>query len=171
MLFREITLHDYKRPMRERLESRKYCGPYKWTPSLPGKGRAFYQSSKKLACDRNGSTFDLRLEYANDHLDDHGYGSLSRINGYYYDRFEDETLVPIIARLPHGRGFLAGYTAGGGMFAGIAPEVYTDLEDACRAAHSEAEHWAEKNRESSEESEETEEDESEEDESEDLEEL
>jgi hypothetical protein len=26
-MFNQITLLDYKRPLRERLESRKYCGP------------------------------------------------------------------------------------------------------------------------------------------------
>lgn len=147
-MFAEIILHDYKAPLAKRLESRRYCGPYRWRPAKPGNGRGFYQHSRHLAC--GDSTFDLRLELANDHLSDHGYGSLSRIDGYYADNFQDCTLTPIVARLPHGRGFLAGWTMGTGMIARLAPDIHETIEDAARAAHSEAERDAERQREAEE---------------------
>lgn len=34
-LFDTITMLDYMRPLRERMESRKVCGPYTWSPSPP----------------------------------------------------------------------------------------------------------------------------------------
>lgn len=141
------AVHDFKRPMQERLKAREHVGPYYWTPAAPGGGRGFYQASKGLACDRSGSTFDLRLEVANDHLGD---SRLRWIDGYYCDRFESDTLQPIIARLPRGRGFLAGWTMGAGMCACVELDVYATVEEAARAAHDLAERDAEKQRESEE---------------------
>lgn len=135
------AVHNFSRPLRERLNSREHVGPYYWTPSEPGKGRGFYQASHGLAC--GDSTFRLRLDYANDHLS----GSrLSRINGYYCDEFQDQTLVPIIARLPHGRGFLAGWTMGANMAACVDSTIYDSEHDAALAAHDMAERDAEKER-------------------------
>ena len=137
------AVHDFSVPMRKRFASREHVGPYCWTPTTPGKGRGFYQSSDGLRCDKAGSTFDLRLELANDHL--HG-ARLSSINGYYCDRNEDQTLTPIIARLPRGRGFLAGWTMGNGMAASIGADIYATAEDAAYAAHSMAGYDAEESR-------------------------
>lgn len=138
------AVHDFTKPMVERLKSRQYTGPYYYSPATPGGGRGFYQSSKGLYCASHGSTFDLRLEDANDHLT----GRLSQINGYYTDdTFEGDTLQPIVARLPHGRGFLAGWTMGRGMCASIELDIYETIEDAARAAHSLAESDAEKEQE------------------------
>jgi hypothetical protein len=140
-MFHEITMLNYSRSLKERREARKTCGPYRWTPTEPGKGRSFYQASKSLTCDPHGSSFDLRLELANDHLKD---SRLSRLNGYYTDQFYDTTLTPIIARLPHSRGFLAGWTMGNGMCAALATEVFATAEEAAHAAHGEAECEAER---------------------------
>ena len=146
-MFTEITLIDYARPLKARAEARRCVGPYRWTPAKPGNGRGFYQASKGLYCDPRGSSFDLRLEEANNYLG----GRLSQINGYYCDRDGDgDTLQPIIARLPHGRGFLAGWTMGAGMCASLDAYVYETPEDAAHAAHSMAENDAEKNREAEE---------------------
>ena len=136
-MFNEITLINYARPLADRAKARKSVGPYRWRPSQPGKGRGFYQASGQgLACDARGSTFDLRLELANDHLS----GSRrSNINGYYCDAFGDGTLTPIIARLPKGRGFLAGWAMGAGMCASLDADIYETPEEAARAAHSMAE--------------------------------
>lgn len=140
------AVHDFSRPLHERLQQREYTGPYYWNPSKPGTGRGFYQSSHGLWCDKRGSTFDLRLEFANEHL---GRTRLSHINGYFSDLDgEGDTLQPIIARLPHGRGFLAGWTMGAGMCAAIDSDIHETIEDAARAAHDMAERDAEKNRES-----------------------
>ena len=144
MIFQEIILHDFTVPLRKRLENRKLCGPYHWTPSEPGKGRGFYMASTGLACAKHGSGFDLRLEWANDILRGN---RLSHVMGYYCDEDSDgETLQPIVARLPHGRGFLAGWTMGAGMCASLDATIWDDIEDAAREAHRMAERDAERER-------------------------
>lgn len=141
-----IYIHNFRRPLRERLKSRQHVGPYMWKPATPGCGRGFYISQHLLSCDENGSTFDLRLSLANDHLP--SYYRLARINGYYCDRDGNgDTLKPIVARLPHNRGFLAGWYMGLGMCASVDGKVYQDAESAAFAAHSMAEYDAEKSRE------------------------
>jgi hypothetical protein len=137
-MFHNIKMIDYRKPLRERLESRKHCGPYIWEPAKVGNGRCFYQG-KGFEMDRHGSSFRLRIEEANEYLD-------SRINGYYADNFQDTVMVPIIARLPHSRGFLAGWTMGSGMLASIDATIYDEPKDAAMAAHSMAEYDAERNR-------------------------
>ncbi len=141
-MFSNIVMINYARPLAERAALRKVVGPYRWTPSAPGKGRIFYQSGKGLEC--GDSTFRLRLEWANDHLK----GSrLSDTNGYYCDPHCDgDTLQPIIARLPHGRGFLAGWTMGENMAACLDATIYRDEETAAYAAHSMADNAAEDSR-------------------------
>lgn len=147
-MFDTIYTHQYEKAdgspatLKDRLNMRKCCGPYQWKPAKPGSGRGFYQSIHGLAM--GDSTISLRLEWANNHL----RGRLADINGYYTNSHQDETAKPVIARLPHSRGFLAGYTLGSGMCGAIAPDIYEDVEEAARAAHSEAERVAELNRES-----------------------
>lgn len=147
-MFSTIITHDRRKPMKVRAADRKFCGPYRWNPSEPGKGRGFYQDSKALRMDRAGSSFDLRLEYANDFL----RGSrLARTVGYYAgDHYVSDMLQPIVARLPKGRGFLAGWTMGTGMCAALDATIWDTAEDAARAAHDEAERDAERMREASE---------------------
>lgn len=142
-MFTEITMINYTRPPAERAKARKFCGPYKWRPSQPGKGRGFYQSSQYLEMDGPGSSFALRLDYANTHAPGYSY---SRPTGYFCDQHGDDKLTPIIARLPRGRGFLAGWTMGRGMCAALAPDIYHDIEDAALAAYNEAENDAERMR-------------------------
>lgn len=142
-MFREIVMIDYGRPLAARLASRKYCGPYRWTPAAPGKGRGFYSSSHALTMDPRGSSLALRLEDANDHLRDRR----RFVSGYYADDYQNATLEPIIARLPSGRGFLAGWTMGADMCGTLEPEVYPDAESAASAAHVAAEYAAERERE------------------------
>lgn len=143
-MFTNIVMLDHKRPLAARAAARKSCGPYRWTPSQPGKCRGFYSSQRDaLEMDRAGSTVALRLEWANDHLD----GSLTRTTGYYADGEQEGTLKPIIARLSHKRGFLAGWTMGEGMVGALDPEIHTKARYAALAAHSMAEHDAELERE------------------------
>jgi hypothetical protein len=138
------VVHDFSQPLRDRLAQRQHTGPYYFSPSKPGTGRGFYQSAKGLYCDKAGSTFDLRIELANDHL---RQSRLSWTTGYFCDADSDQTLKPIIARLPHGRGFLAGWTMGPGMCAALEADIYADIESAARAAHDIAETDAESERE------------------------
>jgi len=146
-IFDEITLIDYRRPLAERANARRFCGPYRWRPSQPGKGRGFYQASGALRMDRAGSSFALRLEEANAHLRE---SRLSHVTGYYCDAWGDETLRPIIARLPRGRGFLAGWTMGAGMCAALDSTIWPDEREAALAAHDMAERDAEREREAQE---------------------
>jgi len=142
-MFDTIALLDYGRPLADRKAARRHVGPYKWRPSAPGKGRGFYSGSHALTMDPRGSSLALRLEDANDHLRDRR----RFVSGYYADDYQDATLEPIIARLPSGRGFLAGWTMGANMCGSLGPEVYADSESAASAAHDAAEYAAERERE------------------------
>lgn len=57
---------------------------------------------------------------------------------------DGQEFVAIIARLPHGRGYLAGFTMGEGMAASLDGHIWTDIEDAARAAYDEAESAADR---------------------------
>ena len=138
-MFEKIILRDLSIP----LAKRKGHSPYYWCPSPSAKGGiGFYSSSQDaLAMDRAGSPVNLRLEWANVHLH---HSRLSHTTGYYADPYGDgDTLQPIIARLPRGRGFLAGWTMGAGMCGTLEPEIYSEERDAAYAAHSIAENVAE----------------------------
>jgi hypothetical protein len=151
-MFETVTMLDYRRPLAERLKARKSCGPYTWRPrDAKADGIGFYCASKcgaghDLEMDSRGSVCRLRLQWANDALP---RGSrLARINGYYCDEFQDSTMTPIVALLPHGRGFLAGWTMGSGMAASLCTSyIWETIEEAAVAAHDEAERAADRERE------------------------
>lgn len=141
------ALHDFSVPLRKRADSRKVCGPYYMKPGKPGAGLGFYMASKGFACAAHGARFRLRLSPANDHLSD--YSRLARIDGYFCDDYGmGETLQPIVALLSHGRGYLAGWTMGAGMCAALDGCIYESDADAAYAAHSMAQHDAERERDS-----------------------
>lgn len=150
MIFDLIFIHTFQkqgRPatLRERLDMRKTCGPYQWRPSEPGVGRSFYQSSRGLSC--GDSTFDLRLSLANDVLFAAGERrDLQQTTGYYTSSDCSDTMQPIIARLNHARGYLAGWTLGRGMLATLGGEIYDTAAEAAAAAHVEADHAAARER-------------------------
>lgn len=132
MIFQEIILHDYSKPLAAR--KRGICGPYHWTPTTPGGERGFYcdsGSGSVLTCDGHGSPFRLRLVLANSLY----YRQDRRPKGYYCDPFQGDTITPIIARLPRSRGFLAGWTMGAGMCAMLELEILDYAEDAADRAH------------------------------------
>ena len=64
---------------------------------------------------------------------------------YYNDAYE--TIHGIVARLPHDRGFLAGWTMGDGMASNLDRYVYDDQRDAERAANDAAQQAAERQQE------------------------
>lgn len=141
-----ITLHDLTRPMADRARERRVCGPYVWTPphAATCEGFGFYMARGALEMARHGSIARLRLEEANDHL----RGPLARTLGYHLDPWGDgDTAQPIVARLPRGRGYLAGFTLGLGMCASLSREVHDCPTEAARAAHEEARIAAERERE------------------------
>lgn len=121
-------------------------GGYRWRVGEvkrrgPHTGIGFYLVNG--GTDTDDSSFRLRIEMANDHLRE---SRLSEINGYFYNDHGD-TYKPIVARLPHGRGFLAGATMGEGMSSFLDGRIHDTIEEAARAAHREAEIAAEKQRE------------------------
>lgn len=147
---------DFSRPMSVVRKSRK--SPYYRTIAHTTSqtrvgfycGGASARYPKLLFMDKQGSTFALRLEYANDVLlEADRFTRLSDIDGYYTDNYGDgDTMQPIVARLTHSRGFLCGWTYGPGMCAVLdTSSVYDDAVDAARAAHQLAESDAEQERE------------------------
>jgi len=141
MLFPKIILRDFSKPLRERHPP--HVGPYRWEPStLPSTGRGFYLHSNYLAC--GDSTFDLRLDYAVSHCP--SYFSYRKPRAF--TGAGDSEYTPIIARLPHGHGYLAGWTMGHGMLSAIDRDIYQDIADAARAAYDMAERNAESDRDS-----------------------
>lgn len=130
-----IYLHDWRAPLRRRLESRRYVGPYQYTvPALgPSAGRGYYASDDSGASETRDSMFRLRACEPPRRFD----------HGWYCDDLQHDSIRPVVLRLPHGRGFLAGWTMGEGMASSVDFDIYTDEADAWRAADSMAERAAE----------------------------
>jgi hypothetical protein len=142
-MFDAITMIDFSRSLAHRAEVRKHAGPYTWTPATPGGSRGFYMDRKAVRMHRE-APFDLRLAYADDFMPRY-----SRLHGTTYCTDDDgigDTMRPIIARLPHGRGFLAGWTLGPGMCGALDLTIHATAEDAARMAHEEARTAAERER-------------------------
>jgi hypothetical protein len=66
-----------------------------------------------------------------------------RHTGWFCDEFQDSSMRGIVLRLPHGRGFLAGYALGVGMSATVEREIYACERKAAYAADRMAERAAE----------------------------
>lgn len=142
--FDTIYIH-YKGSMKERLEMRKHCGPYMWSPSPAGQGRGFYSTSADMLVMGDGP-IKLRMKLANDCLP--SYSRLSRITGYYCDEHGDgDTVKPVVFTLPNQRGFLAGWSKGEGMCGSVAPGIYESEHEAALGAHALTENDAERERE------------------------
>lgn len=103
-------------------------------------GRGFYMHDAGMP--------GLRCEYV-DAID--WQSEYQRINSAWYaDEFGDTVIRGIIFRLPHSRGFLAGWTMGEHMSAAYEPDIYETLREAARAADDLAERTAAEEREYSE---------------------
>lgn len=111
------------------------CGGYYHMPKPQGRngGMGFYLESDGMP--------GLRWKWADDVS-----GSI-RHTGWYCDKFGDTTIRGIVMALPHGRGFLAGWSMGENMASGLEYRIYDDEEEAARAADSIAESMAEEERE------------------------
>lgn len=127
-----IYLHDWRAPLRKRLESRRHVDPYQYTVPAPGPfaGRGYYASGDNGACDTRDSMFRLRPapcpDWCNESFGiDDGGGAI----------------WPVVLRLPRGRGFLAGWTMGAHMASTIEPDIYDDAATAWNAARNTA-HYA-----------------------------
>lgn len=107
--------------IRRRSKLRERCGPGYRSPGPNNRnGWGFYLGT-------SNDLFELREE--------------CRTGSYTYNEFGD-SIDGIVFRLPKNRGFVAGYTMGDGMASAIDAAVWTDLDDAKRAADSEAERMA-----------------------------
>lgn len=66
--------------------------------------------------------------------------------GWFTDECQSDTIRGLVFRLPHGRGFLAGWSMGEGMASTVSRRVYSTERAAIRAADSMAESAAESER-------------------------
>lgn len=138
-MFKEIFLHDFSRSLAQRAQTRKHVGPYRTTPrsdlSAP---LFFYMATGREQPAKYGAAFRLRLKSAVDIL------PAKRCNGFYADSAQDTVISPLVARLPRGRGFLAGHTMGAGMSSAIETDtVWQTEEEAAHRAFDMAEQYAE----------------------------
>lgn len=87
-------------------------------------------------------SLDLRIRYCDE------INHSIRHTGWYCDEFGDTNIRGIVARLPHGRGFLAGWSMGQQMISTLdRSTIYDDEMEASRAADDMAERAAENQRE------------------------
>jgi len=127
-------IHNLMRPLSARLETRKHCGPYYGSPAYAGidNSRFFYLDSDFMP--------SLRWQWADDVV------SLNHTGWYSDDDGIAETIRGIVMRLPHERGFIAGWSMGESMASEIEISIYPDQESAAYAADTMAEHAAERQR-------------------------
>lgn len=127
-------IHNLTMPLSRRVELRRTCGPYYGTPSYTGidKTRFFYLDSDFMPA--------LRWQWADEIVN-------LRHTGWYCDEFQDQTIRGFVMRLPHDRGFLAGWSMGESMASEIELDIYPDEHSAAYAADSLAECAAERQRE------------------------
>ena len=130
-------VHNFNRPLAERLRSRKNVGPYNCTRrDSSADSIGMYMGSGMCMGD---GPLSLRLEWAHD-VEGVSHRNISR--GWYTDDFQT-VVCGIVARLPRSRGFLAGYAYGENMTMCIETEVYDCEVSAAYAADSIAERHAE----------------------------
>ena len=129
-------VHNLNLSLRRRFQLRQHCGPYYGTPPEAGKqeSRMFYFASDFAP--------GLRWEWCDE------VAPVISHSGWYCDQFCDETIRGVVFRLPHGRGFLAGWSMGEGMSSEIdVSYIYDDESSAAYAADSMAQYAAERQRE------------------------
>lgn len=116
----------------------RFAGPYYHAPkpvagAHPGKG--FYlgdQGAPGLRWSWCDEVEGVRIDHTGWHTDEFGIS---------------DTIRGLVFRLPHGRGFLAGWSMGEGMASAVDGYVWESEQDAARAADSMAESAAERQRE------------------------
>jgi hypothetical protein len=129
-------------PLSKRLEEfkrthgKRVCGPYyRSQPSANPDSAFFYLESDFMP--------SLRWEWA-DEVD----GSRIKHRGWYTDDYGlGEKIRGLVMRLPHGRGFLAGWSMGKSMASEIDYTIWDDAIDCARNADRMAERAAENARE------------------------
>ena len=126
-------IHNLNKPVLERVKSRKVVGPYIVTPSDSTHDVFFYLDSDFSPLNRwQWADEIVRLNH----------------NGWYTDEFCDSDVIRgIVFRLPHGRGFLAGWSMGDSMATIAERYIYSEETSAAFTADSIAQYAAEKERE------------------------
>lgn len=108
--------------LKHRAEMRKTCGPYQWTvPQGLTDGRGYYAADDAGNPSEHDSTFVLRA-----------CERPSRYRGY--TTHQDATFLPVVLRLPHGRGFFAGWTMGAQMASSVDAVIFDNEDEAWRNA-------------------------------------
>jgi len=119
----------------KRTHGARVCGPYYRTvPAASPSGTFFYLESDFMP--------GLRWEWC-DEVD----GSSIRHTGWFCDDFQDQTIRGLVMRLPHDRGFLAGWSMGESMASNLEYYIWDDAVECARAADHMAERAAEDQRE------------------------
>jgi hypothetical protein len=125
-------------PLPKRVQEAKRCctsGYYGSPTPNNTDGIGFYLS------DSGGNPFQLRWKWCDD--------IATRIHhtGWYCDDYQDAKIRGLVLALPHGRGWLAGWSMGEGMASEVSYHVYDEEMSAAYAADSMAEHAADRERE------------------------
>lgn len=110
-----------------RRDMRRVCGPYMWTVPAAGRteGRDYYAADEEGNPSTHDASFMLR--------------AVARPRSFGGYRIDDgDAYMPVVLRLPRGRGFLAGWTMGKGMASSVGFTIYQDESDAWRVADREA---------------------------------
>jgi hypothetical protein len=109
------------------------CGPYYHAPTPNvADGAWFYLDSDFM--------LGLRWRWCDDVVSSIGH------TGWFCDEYGDNTIRGLVMTLPHGRGFLAGWSMGASMASFVQSRVYDDEDSAAFAADSLAEHVAQHER-------------------------
>lgn len=89
----------------------------------------------------------LRVYPCHEFKGNHGRALIEHTGWYSCDDGDGDLIFGIVGRLPHGRGFLAGWSMGASMTATLSRRVYDSERDAVYAADSAADRVAETERE------------------------
>ncbi len=138
----KITAMLPRDPLSKRLEEykrthgKRVCGPYYANEPYPNsKGGMFYLESDFMP--------GLRWEWA-DEVD----GARIEHTGWFTDEYGvGDKIRGLVLRLPHGRGFLAGWSMGEGMASTFDYDIWDDIVECARDADRMAERAAEDERE------------------------
>lgn len=126
-------IHNLSLPIMDRLEDRRRVSPYYVTPTqATTEERSFYLDSDFMP--------RLRWQWCDD------ITRAIKNRGWFCDDLQLDTIRGVVFRLPHNRGFLAGWAMGEGMFGGLSVYIWDNEIDAAHAANQEAERIAEVSR-------------------------
>lgn len=135
-MFDKIYLIDFKRSLRDRQKDRQFTSGYYWNPSA-GRGDVGFYLGRNSRMDQYGSRVSFRLQFPDS-------------RSWWCDPHGDAKLTPIVAQLPHQRGFLAGWTMGTMMASSLERDIHATYHDAlaratsyaCESAMAAQEEWA-----------------------------